>query len=602
MTSVKKIILPLILFFCVLAIYIHNLSRATYGGDVGDLLAAASIMGVAHPPGYPLFTLIGFLLSRINLITPAFMIGLISAFSGALGALFFYLFSYRFTKSKLISLIAVLALVFSYYYWFYSEIAEVFALDNLFAIALLLLAVIYYQTKQRKYVFLLSLLAGLSLTNHQMIVLIFPSLALLSVNNLFKEKQKVKTILFCLGFFLLGLLPYLYVPLAASHNPAVNWDQVHDLNSFLRLVLRRDYGTFGIGSIGDASFAQRLVTLKLYLIGMVIQATIPVITVILLGMFYAYKKYRQIFFALLLAFLLSGPVFLLYAGFSIINSFMFGVYERFIILSFVILLMFLPFGFLFIKNLLQKFFQKEALPLLIITVFLIVPLSLFRYNYPKTNLSNLTLGETIIHDILSPLPKNSVIFLDGDTIIFNTWYLQYAKHFRADIIVINTNGPATNNKLYQSEASKYYKTHPKEQKSQGTNINILGEISKTRQVFSSTSMEPIKNTALSWVPYGLTYELLSKQDLPSEQEYIVQTDSLWKSLHAPSGKKSFAEGNLTISDIYSYYVQGLLRTGQYFADTYKDNNKALEYYNKAIEVDPNNVGPYQALGSYYALN
>jgi hypothetical protein len=602
MSSFKKFILPLILFLCVLVVYIHNLSRATYGGDVGDLLAAASVMGVAHPPGYPLFTLLGFLLSRINLITPAFMIGLISAVSGALGVLLFYLFSYRLTKSKLISLLCALILAFTYYYWFYSEIAEAFSLNNLFVIALISFALAYYQSKKRTYLFLLAFLAGLSLTNHQTIVLIFPSLALLAVKNWWSDKQKLKVLLECIGCFALGLLPYGYVPIAAMHNPAVNWDHVHDLSSFLHLVLRQDYGTLSIGSVGAASFAQKLVTLNLYFSAVIIQATLPAVVIIILGMIYSFKKQKQIFYSLILAFLISGPAFFLYAGFSFTNAFMLGVYERFVLLSFVILLMFLPFGFMFINNLLQKFFSKKEFALLILAVFFIIPLLLFKFNYAKTNLSNLTLGESVIYDILSPLPKNSVIFLDGDTIIFNTWYLQDAKNYRPDINVINANGSALDNKLYLAAANTYYREHPKEKKSQNVSVNVLARIAETRNVYSSVDMLPVKNSPFSWIPSGLSYQLVFNNDLPSEKEYIQQTESLWNKLKVPLGVRSFAEGNLTISDIYAYYSDSLLHTGKYFADIYKDNNQALKYYQKAMEVDPQNYNPYQFLGSYYLAN
>lgn len=586
-------------FLCIFAVYIHNLCQTTYGGDVGDLLAASVTAGVAHPPGYPFFTLIGFLLSRINFISPAFMVGLISVFSGALGIFFFYLFSYKFTKSKIISLISVLILAFSYYYWFYSEIGEVFALNNFFAILLLFLAFSYNQNKQKKYLYLLSFSAGLSLTNHQTILLIFPSLLVLIIRNLMRSKQRIKVILSCLGFFIIGLLPYIYIPIAASHNPPVNWDNVHDLNSFLRLILRKDYGTFSIGHIGASSFAQKIVTVKIYLSGIITQATLPAITIVLLGMVYAFKKHKEVFYSLFLAFLLSGPVFLSYAGFSLLSPFLIGVYERFTILSFVTLLMFLPFGLLFIKKILEKFLTKKEFSFVILCVFLIIPLLLFKFNFLKTDLHDLKLGENLIHDILSPLPLKSVIFLDGDTIIFNDWYVKYVEKFRPDIEVIDTNGPATNNNFYQSEAKKYYKQHPKEKKSLNAGVKVLAQIAKIRNVYSSLGMQT--PDGFSWVAYGLVYKLVAKKDLPSEADYINQTNKISWQLSGLFEKRTLAEGNLTVSDIYSYYSQAFLRVGQYFDSPYKDSSRAIEYYSKAVRIDPQNPSAYQVIGSYYVL-
>ncbi|MBI2034467.1 MAG: DUF2723 domain-containing protein, partial [Candidatus Levybacteria bacterium] len=109
MSSKKmSIILPSFLFAFSLFIYLHNLSLSIYGGDVGDLVTAAIVGGVAHPPGYPLFTLLGFILTRLNIFTPAFMVGLISVFSSSVSVLVYYFFSLKLTNSKLIAFISSL--------------------------------------------------------------------------------------------------------------------------------------------------------------------------------------------------------------------------------------------------------------------------------------------------------------------------------------------------------------------------------------------------------------------------------------------------------------------------------------------------------------
>ena len=49
------------------------------GGDSGDLVTAAVVKGISHPPGYPLYTLLGWLLTRLPLGLPAaFTIGWLS--------------------------------------------------------------------------------------------------------------------------------------------------------------------------------------------------------------------------------------------------------------------------------------------------------------------------------------------------------------------------------------------------------------------------------------------------------------------------------------------------------------------------------------------
>ncbi|MDP3733183.1 MAG: DUF2723 domain-containing protein, partial [Candidatus Daviesbacteria bacterium] len=264
MSSKSKTTVFLLFFIIPFFIYIHNLSRSVYGGDVGDLVTAASVFGVAHPPGYPLFTLLGFLLTKLPLgQTQAFLVGLISSLSAALGIAIFYLLILRLTKNALVSAISAFILAFSYLYWFYAEIAEVFALNNFFAILLFYLSISYRQTAKVRYLYLFFLSLGLSLTNHQTIIFIFPSLLILIFINFIKLiKKRPKTLILCLISFLLGFSIYLYVPIASSHNPVINWDNVKDFPSFWRLLLRQDYGTFSAGLFLQPTLLQRLVILK----------------------------------------------------------------------------------------------------------------------------------------------------------------------------------------------------------------------------------------------------------------------------------------------------------------------------------------------------
>ena len=602
MSSLKKFILPTLVLFGFLLLYVHNLSRSTYGGDVGDFLSASIVMGVPHAPGYPLFTILGFLLSRINFITPAFMIGLISVFSGAFGILFFYFLSFTFTKNKLISLISSLILGFSYYYWFYSEVAEVFALNNLFAISLILIALRYSFTKNVKYLFLLSFLASLSLTNHQTIVLLFPSILVLIASTLIKDLRNPKNIVFCLLSLLAGFIPYLYVPFAAAHNPPINWDKVKDLDSFLHLILRKDYGTFKIGNFAQPTFDQRFVNLRIYFFHIITQATMPVFIISIIGAIYSLLKYKKIFLAILVAFVLSGPVFVSYAGFPLYSSFNVGVYERFLILSFVVLLMYFPFGLLAVKQLFSKLFPKKEYGVLLLLVFLIIPFSLFKYNYPKTNLSSLTVGDDLSYNLLGSLPKNSVIFLSGDTVLFNTWYIHFGRNFRQDVEVINANGP-TDSKYFADAQSKYLKNNPKDKKDQNTNVKVIMEISKTRPVFSILDFQASQGDKLKWIPLGLYSKLYLDENTPTEEEYKEIIKNTWKNYKiASKSDTNLVLGSLTSSEIPLFYSNRLVRIGDFFLKEYKDEDQALAYYLKALEVDNSNPTVYQILGSYYMKN
>ncbi|CAM2116425.1 unnamed protein product [Caretta caretta] len=68
----------------VAAAYVATLPPSVPGGDSGELITAAYELGVAHPPGYPLFTLLAKLV--IGLFPFGSIAYRVNLFCGLLGA------------------------------------------------------------------------------------------------------------------------------------------------------------------------------------------------------------------------------------------------------------------------------------------------------------------------------------------------------------------------------------------------------------------------------------------------------------------------------------------------------------------------------------
>lgn len=600
----KQYLLPVFLFVVFVLLYTHNASRSIYGGDVGDLVTAAKVMGVAHPSGYPLFTLLGFLLTRINFLTPAFMVGLVSVFSASLSIVIYYFISLKIAKSKLIAFISSLVLGFNYIFWFYAEIAEVFSLNTLFVLGLFFLALLVREKKDINYLYILAFFTGLSLTNHLTIVLFFPSILILIYDKLWLLIKNPKRLLIAGFFFLTGFSVYLYVFIASSHNPPVNWENVKDLDSFLRLILRKGYGTFSAGSFTPALLSQRLITLKVYSLELLTQLTIPVVILIFLGLIYSFKKNKRIFLSALIGFIISGPLFIGYAGFPLASSFLLGVNERFTLMSCVIALIFLPFGILLYKNIFNTLFKKNSFEKLFLIVLLIVPLSLFYYNFPKTDLSKITIGDDFAYDYLTPLEKNALFLVAGDTALLNTWYVHYALNFRPDVTVLNLN-TLRGNAYYETKRDEYLKKFPKNISDPDLKLRIFEHMLVSRPIFSTDAIKPVgKYDGIKWMPYGLTKKMLLKsEDYPSEDEFVSLTTNLWGNSRYYKNllkvKKSLALGNLTISEIPQSYSDALLYTGNFILSQYKDNALAEAFFKNAISTSPGYYKSYEAIGVYY---
>src|SRR5690349_13982207 len=76
-TRLLKLSISLALF--ILATYILTLFPTVSGGDSGELIAAVHTGSVAHPPGYPLYTLLAKLFTFIPYGSIAWRINLFSA-------------------------------------------------------------------------------------------------------------------------------------------------------------------------------------------------------------------------------------------------------------------------------------------------------------------------------------------------------------------------------------------------------------------------------------------------------------------------------------------------------------------------------------------
>lgn len=596
---IRKYIVSACLSILVFCVYLHNLSQGIYGGDVGDLVTASFVGGVAHPPGYPLFTFLGFLLTRFSFFpTPAFAVGLISVTAGTLGVLFFYLTVKELVKSTLISMISACILAFSYFFWFYSEIAEVFILNALFFILLFYLAVKIAKGKKYSLFPVFFFFLGLSLTNHQTIVLTFPSLFLLFLPIIRKwfEKRKFSSsfILKSILAFCLGLIVYVYVPIASTHHPVINWDTVHDIPSFFHLILRKDYGTFSGGIYASSSFLQRLVLIKIYLTQVAIQLTLPTIFICCVGLLYTIRKEKILTVSLLGGFLLSGSLFIAYAGFPLSGNFYFGVNERFFILSIVFILYFFPYGLVLLTKLFQR--MSHVSPLLFQLVFFIIPLMLFIYNFPKTNLSSVFIGDNYAKDILVGLPKNSILFLNGDTTIFNTWYIEYVEGFHRDVHLLNINGDI-GSPYYDVLKTNYLSKHPHASPQQIV-MGVTSQLPEDGSVFSVQALVT-NNHTFAWIPYGLEFQLLDKNHLPSEEMFTKKTQKNWSQFHIPASSNSLVLGNVTIADIPNSYANAMLVTGNFYFSQYHDMSEAKIWYDKAQKTVPNYDKTYSSLAVWY---
>lgn len=204
--------------------------------DTPEYIATSAMLQVGHPPGAPLFQLIGAFFSTFttDVSQIALMVNMVSAVSSAFTILFMFwsltMLLRRVTSGasapttnhlKVIlgaSLVASLAFTFSDTFWYNAVEAEVYAMSSLFISVLFWLGLRWEQDMDKpggnKWLLAISMFVGLSFGVHFMALLTIPSIGLLyyfkhyktiTIKNFILANVAVVAVLFFVFKF---LLPY----------------------------------------------------------------------------------------------------------------------------------------------------------------------------------------------------------------------------------------------------------------------------------------------------------------------------------------------------------------------------------------------------------
>ena len=194
-------ILGWITFVIALTTYSLTVEPTMSFWDCGEYIATAAKLEVGHPPGAPLFQMLGafFAMFATNKETIALMVNMLSVFSSAFTILFLF-WSSSIILRKIISqyteinknnavvilgssLVGALTFTFSDSFWFNAVEAEVYAMATLFIALLFWLGLRWEQDmntpRGNRWLLLISLVVGLSFGVHFMALLTIPAIGFL---------------------------------------------------------------------------------------------------------------------------------------------------------------------------------------------------------------------------------------------------------------------------------------------------------------------------------------------------------------------------------------------------------------------------------------
>ncbi|HOV15851.1 MAG TPA: DUF2723 domain-containing protein, partial [Spirochaetota bacterium] len=339
--------------------------------DSGELATVCCTLGIAHPTGYPLFTLIGHIFSKLSLFnSEIYTLNLMCALFCSIGLFFFYKFAYTFysdyiffenqknkksiksneleNEIKFIAVLSsVLSLGLSKNYWLQSTSVEVYPLHILIEIVALFLFMInikkpIYDSQgllkdNIKGWIVLSFILGLGFTNHMSIIYLIPAFAFLFFYEYRFCKDSFKLIGLLIIPFLLALTIYIYLPIRASSNPILNWGDPSTLEKFKWHVTGKQYSVWIFSSISEMFdqvkyFFKTLPEDFFYL---------PII-ISLIGLKNLFSKNRKYFYFTIILFF---TCFLLAINYSIVDI------DSYFILTYIIVSLWIGSGILYLYSL-----------------------------------------------------------------------------------------------------------------------------------------------------------------------------------------------------------------------------------------------------------
>jgi len=347
---------------CGLAGFLLYLARLTPGVgwyDSAEFVGVATTFGIAHPTGYPLYSLLGRLAALLfsPISDPAIRTNLLSALAAGGTLAVLTLVTWRLLGllrlgplPRIVRALAALlpSTVLGSMALFMEQavVAEVYTLHTLLVALLLLMALEGVLLAERpvpvleadelrgleagiwgpagwRIHLLLAYTAGLGLGNHFTLLLYFPALAVLLWWAVHPETRQPEVVrarssalaltrlllpLFIAG--LLGFSLYLLLPLRASLQPPFNWGEADSLRDFLRLVTAAE---------ARARPVQFYPVTVLGIWGRIAQGTSwPVMVLALCGWLWAGLRRRRL--AVVAVVYLAFPLLFLLWGFDILED------------------------------------------------------------------------------------------------------------------------------------------------------------------------------------------------------------------------------------------------------------------------------------------
>src|SRR5512132_2394324 len=219
----------------VLALYVVTLAPTTAMWDASEYITAAYTLGIPHPPGNPLFVLLGRVASLLPIGDVAYRVNLLAAVCSALAAGIWFLVAERVLaqwitvrgRRRTGSVLAAVLSATAFTVWNQSVVNE-----KVYTVSLAFFAVVSWLTvlwcddpdgrRADRLLVLIAYLIGLGYANHPAGFLVGPAVGVAVLARRPRTLLRWRLIAAALVALGLGLTPFAVEPIRAAHHPALN--------------------------------------------------------------------------------------------------------------------------------------------------------------------------------------------------------------------------------------------------------------------------------------------------------------------------------------------------------------------------------------------
>ncbi|RMF35860.1 MAG: DUF2723 domain-containing protein [Chlorobiota bacterium] len=401
------------------ALYSSTAAPDLYYTDCGELAGVAATLGVAHPTGYPLFTLIGHGWVQLPLpLSPIGKLGALMVVLGAAAAGLMHRLMLRLLGElgwldargiRGVALSTALLLATARTIWAQSLSVEVHALQVVLIVHLLYWLIRWEQTRLRSDQLWAAFALGLCFTNHLSSIVLLPGTLLFALmHSRGQWHERLRQLQLPAAITLACSIVYAYLPLRSASEPLFNWGEVHrSLSKFLYHVLGKQYSIW----LFSGSARQQL--------GVFGSLLLPNVAVpfALLG-FWALWKHSRAVAWLLLA--LAGVCVSYVINYSIPDI------EPYFATAFIAGAIATGIGIAALWRL--RLMRYLAL---------VLPIVYTLWNWRAVDLRHHWLVREYVRLIVEPLPRGSIVLSQQwDYFCSAFWYMQQVEGYRPDVVLI----------------------------------------------------------------------------------------------------------------------------------------------------------------------